>query len=186
MNLDALFAVFEEAHKLSKHREFVVVGSLSILGLEGHFDIPESMTLSNDIGCFTKTDPDRIYDVVKALGENSEYHQKSGYYLDAVAPGLPTLPDGWADRLILVERGGLLAWFLDPNDAALSKYARGEPRDRRWIQAGILAGVVSLPIVRSRLRSVIFLDHEEQEKSKALIASDVAWFELVMAKRSPG
>ncbi|MBM3391107.1 MAG: hypothetical protein FJY34_03920 [Betaproteobacteria bacterium] len=32
--------------------------------------------------------------------------------------------------------GGIVAGFLDPNDAAVSKYARGEPRDREWIRAG--------------------------------------------------
>ena len=31
MNLDALFAVFEEARQLSKRHELVVVGSMSIL-----------------------------------------------------------------------------------------------------------------------------------------------------------
>lgn len=184
MNLDALFAMFKEAQGLSGHTDFVVIGSLSILGLEQSFEIPDTMTLSNDVDCFTQADPGRIFDLLKSLGENSPYHEKSGYFLDPVSPDLPTLPEGWHDRLIKVERDGLRAWFLDPNDAALSKYARGEPRDRRWIKAGILAGVVSMPIVKSRVGSTSFFDADEEQRARALIEEDRVWFEFVKDSRS--
>lgn len=185
MNLQALFAMFKEAQRLSGHADFVVIGSLSILGLEQSFNIPDAMTLSNDVDCYTPADPDRIFDVVAALGENSPYHKTSGFFLDAVSPELPSLPDGWQARLIKVERDGLTAWFLDPNDAALSKYARGEPRDRRWIQAGILAGVVSMPIIRARIGSTNFYDNAEAQKARILVEEDLAWFELVKKMRTP-
>lgn len=184
LNLDAIFALFKEARMLSGHTDFVVIGSLSILGLEQSFKIPDSMTLSNDVDCYTQTDPGRIFDIVESLGENSAYHEKSGYFLDAVSPDLPALPEGWRDRLIKIEQDGLRAWFLDPNDAALSKYARGEPRDRRWIQAGILAGVVSMPIVKSRIGSTSFIDKAEERRASALVEEDRAWFDLVKDSRS--
>ena len=114
--------------------------------------------MSSDVVCHTKSDPQRIFDMVKALGENSPFHAEHGYYLDAIKPQLPSLPDGWADRLMKMERDGPRAWFLDPNDAGLSKYARGEPRDRRWIQAGIMAGVVSMPVLNSRFASRNFYE----------------------------
>ena len=104
-----------------------------------------------------------------------KYHEKSGFYLDAAGPNLATLPAGWKNRLIEVERNRLRAWFLEPNDAAVSKYARGEPRDIRWIRAGMRAGVVSLPIVQARMRNTTFIDHEEQQKAKALVEADRAW-----------
>lgn len=175
MNLDALFALLAQARKLSGHSDYVVIGSLSILGLEDAFDIPDEMTLSNDIDCYTRDDPDRTFDLVAALGENSAWHQSHGYFLDAVMPALPTLPEGWQTRLIPTSREGLTTWFLDPNDAAISKYARGEPRDRRWIRAGIRSDVVSLPLVRSRLRSVTFLDEEESRRARRLMEEDEAW-----------
>ena len=175
VNLDALFHILQEAGKLSGQKDFVVIGSLSILGLEADFDIPKDMAMSNNVACYTRNDPDRIFELVGALGEHSKYHEKSGFYLDAVGPNLATLPEGWKDRLIKVERHALRAWFLEPNDAAVSKYARGEPRDSRWIRAGIRAGVVSLPMVQARMRSTTFIDHEEQRKSKALVEADRAW-----------
>ncbi len=176
MNLDALFQILEEARKLSVHNDFVVIGSLSILGLEADFDVPKDMAMSNDVDCYTRDDPDRIFELVGALGEHSKYHEKSGFYLDAVGPNLATLPEGWKDRLIKVERDRLRAWFLEPSDAAVSKYARGEPRDIRWIRAGIRAGVVSLPVVRARMRSTTFIDIEEERKAKTLVEADWVWF----------
>ena len=175
MNLNALFALLAKACERSGHSDYVVIGSLSILGLEDAFDIPEDMTLSNDIDCYARDDPDRTVDLVAALGENSAWHQVHGYFLNAVTPALPTLPEGWQARLIPVARHAVTAWFLEPNDAAISKYARGEPRDRRWIRAGIRSGVVSLPLVRSRLRSVTFLDDEESLRARRLIQDDQAW-----------
>lgn len=183
MNLDALFHLLGEAARLSGHRDFVVIGSLSVLGLEEGFAIPGAMTMSNDVDCYTRADPGRIFDLAAALGENSPYHQQSGFYLDAVSPELPSLPEGWQDRLIKVEREAVRAWFLDPNDAALSKYARGEPRDRRWIQAGILAGVVSMPVLVMRLRTTNFYDEEEARNARKLVDEDRAWFELIRDER---
>lgn len=181
MNLDAVFQLLEAAQKLSGHNDFVVIGSLSILGLEADFKIPEDMAMSNDVDCYTKDDPGRILEMVDALGENSPHHEESGFYLDAVSPNLASLPDGWKERLIKVQRQALSVWFLEPNDAAVSKYARGEPRDIRWIRAGIQAGVISLPIVQARMRSTSFLDNEEHQKAKTLVEADRAWFEVSTA-----
>lgn len=184
MNLHALFFLFAEAKALSGYQDYVVIGSLSVLGLEESFDIPETMTMSVDADCYTKADPERIFDVVKALGENSPFHVAHGFYLDGVSPNLPSLPVGWGNRLIKVERDGLRLWFLEPNDAALSKYARGEPRDRRWIRAGILSGVVSVPVVNSRFPSTNFYDVDEKNNARALINADIEWFETVKNQRS--
>ena len=81
-----------------------------------------------------------------------------------------------------IERNEVRVWFLDPNDAAISKYARGEPRDQRWIRSGIANGLVSLPIVTSRSRKTSFLDADEERRVKARVKADAAWFEAVQAK----
>jgi hypothetical protein len=62
--------------------------------------------------------------------------------------------------------------FLDPNDAAVSKYARGEPRDREWIRAGLEAGVLSRAIIESRLKETTFLDQQERQRALAAFAGD--------------
>ena len=81
------------------------------------------------------------------------------------------------------EADGLRLWFLDPSDAAISKYARGEPRDQRWIRAGIASGLVSLPTVRSRLATTTFLDPSESAQARQRIDADTAWFAGVVSQR---
>lgn len=162
MNLDALFVLLQAARAACGHREYVVVGSLSVLGMAQVCAIPADMTLSIDADCYTQADPGRVFDLQAALGEKSPFHRAHGYYLDPVSPKLPTLPDGWEQRLISIERDGLVARFLEPNDAAISKLARGEPRDLRWLRAGLKAGIVSLPTLQLRMRQTDFIDGEEQ------------------------
>lgn len=162
MNLDALFTLLAAARAACGHSEYVVIGSLSILGMEEVSTIPAGMTMSIDADCYTRSDPGRIHDLKPLLGEGSAFHKAHGYYLDPVSPRLPTLPDGWQQRLVRAERSAVVAWFLEPNDAAVSKLARGEPRDLRWVRAGAEAGLVSLPLVRLRMRDTTFLDDAEQ------------------------
>lgn len=185
MNLDQLFRLFERAREICGHRDYVVMGSLSVLGLAEDTAIPPEMSMSIDVDGYTQADPVRVFDLKAALGEDSEFHAAHGYYLDPMSPHLPSLPDGWAARLHQVERGGVRLWFLEPNDAAVSKYARSEPRDVRWVRAGILAGLVSLPSVRARLRSTRFLDEEEAHRVRAQTEADAQWFEGLKAGRSP-
>jgi hypothetical protein len=186
VNQAQLFALLAEASALSGHQDFVVIGSLSILGLAQDMALPADMMVSIDVDCYTLHDPGRIFDLVAALGEGSPWHRRHGYYLDAVTPALPTLPDGWSGRLIMVARQGVRAWFLDPNDAALSKYARGEPRDQRWIRAGILHGAISLPITAARMRHTAFFDQQEERRAQAQIEADGAWLAGQSAGRSAG
>ena len=59
-------------------------------------------------------------------------------------------------------RGGATAHFFEPNDAAASKLARAEPRDLRWVRAGVTAGLVSLPMLKLRMQTTDFLDAQER------------------------
>ena len=78
----------------------------------------------------------------------------------------------------------MTAYFLDPNDAAVSKYARGEPRDREWIRAGLAEAILSAPVIASRFRQTTFLDDIETQAAKQRLADDEAWCaKLSLAKR---
>jgi hypothetical protein len=183
MNQAQLFALLQQAHALCGHTDYVVIGSLSVLGLALNKAIPEDMVVSVDIDSYTLRDPDRVFDLVGALGEGSAYHHAHGYYLDGVSPRLPTLPNGWEGRMIAVQHPPLQVWFLEPSDAAVSKYARGEPRDLRWIRAGIAHGLISLPVVEQRLRSTHFISDSEQAQVQRLVQADQQWFADVVAQR---
>lgn len=173
MGLGQLQVLFSEAQKLTKHNEFVVVGSLSILGILEGSTIPARMLVSIDVDCYTRKDPGRIFDLKRELGEGSAFESEHGYYLDPISPDVPTLPENWEYRLLPVKlEKNLTVFFLDPNDAAVSKYARGDVRDREWIRAGLEAGLLSAPIIESRFRQTPFLDVAERERAFKALAED--------------
>lgn len=174
MKADALFRLLHAAHTACGHREYVVIGSLSVLGLAEVADIPGDMTMSIDADCYTPADPGRVLDLQAALGEGSAYHRAHGIYLDPVSPRLATLPAGWEQRLIGVTRDGVTARFLEPHDAAVSKLARAEPRDLRWVRAGLAAGLLSPAMLRLRMRSTTFFDAAEEATAQAALDAVLA------------
>lgn len=131
------------------------------------------MTMSNDFDMYTKADPGRILGIADALGEGSAFFAEYDMYIDPVSPKLLTLPEGWEDRMTLLERDGIKAYFLDPNDAAISNYTRGAPNDARWITAGINARLIDLEVVARRVKTARFLDAAEEAATRARIDKDI-------------
>ncbi len=126
-NIDRLLSAIRDASGLD---EFVVIGSLSALGITSG-NLPARMTWSMEVDAYPERDPHRAPEFSTQFGEGSHFHQTHGYYFDAVSPDLPTLPDGWEQRMIKqVLPSGVKVKYLEPNDCAVSKYARSEPKDR--------------------------------------------------------
>lgn len=183
MRRDDLRRLFAEARRLSGEGDFVVFGSLAALGYAG--ELPPRMAMSLDVDAFGKSDPARIFELAGALGQGSAFESAHGYYLDPLSPRIATLPSGWEARLVRIElEPGLAAWFLEPNDAAVSKYARMEPRDREWIRAGLVAGVLSLPIIEARFALTAFLDEAESARARKAFAEDRAWLSSRRPRKS--
>lgn len=165
MRREEVQVALEAACAISHHHEFVIAGSLSVLG---KMDIPpDIMSMSIDIDFYPLRDPGRANEIAAALGEDSAFHERNGYYLDPISPELPVLPAGWRDRLVAVKLGEVTAYFLDVNDTAVSKYARGAPNDYRWLEAGLESKILDIDIIASRVRfSTQF--HEDEDKRKTL------------------
>jgi hypothetical protein len=173
VDLKDLHRLFARASALSRETEFVVVGSHCALGVPRDRELPARMTMSIDVDAWTRNDPARIFELQAALGQGSAFELENGYYLDPVSPRLPTLPEGWESRLYKVKfDDGIVVHFLDPNDAAVSKYARAEPRDREWLQAGLAAGILSAPIIEYRMRETVFADDGERRRAMAAFEED--------------
>ena len=68
---------------------------------------------------------------------------------------------------------GIVVQFLDPNDAAVSKYARNEPRDREWIRAGLSAGLLNEQIIASRFGQTTFVSDDELKTARAALEEDI-------------
>jgi len=174
MRREDLRRLFAHARKLSGETDYVVFGSLAALGYTG--EVPARMAMSVDVDAYTKSDPDRVFALAGTLGQGSAFENEHGYYLDPIAPRVATLSEGWEERLMRIElEAGLAAWFLEPNDAAVSKYARMEPRDREWIRAGLKAGILSLAILDARFAHTAFLDPVESARARNALHEDRAW-----------
>ena len=171
MKRDDLRRIFAQARSLSSETDYVVFGSLAALGYAGQ--VPPRMAMSVDVDAYGRSDPARIFALAHALGQGSPFEAEHGYYLDPISPRIATLPAGWEDRLVRIElEPGLAAWFLEPNDAAVSKYARIEPRDREWIRAGLRVGILSLAIIEARFKQTVFLDADESERARKALDED--------------
>lgn len=150
MRLEDIQVALEEASRISRQDEFLIAGSLSVLG---RVDMPPVlMSMSTDIDFYPLRDPGRAGEIARVLGEDSEFHERHGFYLDPISPELPVLPDGWRSRLSEVRLGTVTAYFLEVNDTAISKYARGFENDYRWLDAGFEDGILNLNIIRARVR----------------------------------
>ena len=86
VNIQALFDVLKAAHSKCGHRDDVVIGSLSILGMSEASSIPDGMTMSIGADCYTPADQPRIFELQPLLGEGNAYHGRNGIYLNPVPP----------------------------------------------------------------------------------------------------
>ena len=109
MNREQLHALLTQAKAIVHHTDFVIVGSLSILGAVS--DPPRTMVMSIDVDTYLKNDPQRTYELAQALGQGSVFEDEFGYYLDPVSPSLPSFPEGWQERLIPLDFGDVKAFF---------------------------------------------------------------------------
>ena len=166
MKRSHLHALLREASELSGHREFVIVGSLAILGAVA--DPPDAMVMSIDVDAYMKADPGRTGEFIEALGQGSPFEDEHGYYLDPVSPSLPSFPEGWQERLIPIDFGDVHAFFADPDDVAVSKYIRGDERDMRWLREGLSSGLLHIDIIERRLGSAPTLEGELPAARKRL------------------
>ena len=172
MTLADIEALLVEAARLSNHRNFVIAGSLSVLGAV--MRPPADMLMSRDVDIYTKLDPGRVFveiaDPRTGIAEGSKFHLKHGYYADPISPKILSLPDGWESRLIPVTLAlGVVANFIEPNDVAIAKLARSEENDMRWVQAGVQAGIIQIDVLEARLKSTHNILTGELRKIRASI-----------------
>ncbi len=174
MRREDLARLFTRARELCGETDYVVLGSLAVLGFDG--EVLARMAASLDVDAYTKRDPARVFELAGALGAGSPFEAEHGFYLDPISPRVATLPLGWEERLARITLGpDLAAWFLELHDTAVSKYARMEPRDREWIRPGLRAQVLSLRTLDARFARTTFADADEAARARAALEEDRRW-----------
>ena len=169
MRLEDVHELLRSASKLTNHRNFVIVGSLSSIG--SLVSPPDSMVCSRDIDLYLKQDPGRAFiEVAQHLAEGSEFHAQHGFYADPVSPSLISAPENWENRLVPITfQDGLVAWFMDLTDAACSKLIRGQSNDRIWVESGLRDGALDAETLRERLGRCARALDGEVERARSLL-----------------
>ena len=182
MRREDLARLFARAHALCGETDYVVLGSLAVLGCAG--EVPPRMAASIDVDACGRNDPARVFDLAPALGQGSPFEREHGYYLDPISPKVATLPAGWEGRLTRIQLDpAVAAWFSEANDVAVSKYARMEPRDREWIRPGLRAGLLSPSILATRFAATVFLDAAESARAREAFEEDRRWLRARSQRR---
>lgn len=176
--LNILFNVLGQIKKQTNHSDYVILGSLSPVGIADEDEklLSTDMIASPDFDLYLKNDPYRSDNIDNEFGENSNFHKKTGYMVDIVTPDTPNLPKNWIGRLNHIGKDELNAYFLEPNDAAVSKLSRGNDNDIGWIASGLESGLLDAEVISNRLKQVEKLTPEELKKSQILLRNII--FEL--------
>ena len=89
-----------------------------------------------------------------AIGRDSPFHQRHGYYADGVEIATAVLTAGWRDRLVPVAPEGnveVVGWCLEINDVWVSKAAAARSKDYEFCAALAEAGLVEADLCAERI-----------------------------------
>ena len=158
MNREQVADVLRAASKVVDDRP-LVMGSQAILGTYDEDALPPAATMSMEVDVAYLNDRARVKAdlVTGAIGEDSSFHQRRGYYAEGIHVETATLPAGWRDRLITqqIPAGrngpGVVAFFLERHDLVVAKLAALREKDVRFVTELATAGLIDLQTARERL-----------------------------------
>lgn len=158
MNREQLADVLGAATQVVEDRP-LVMGSQAILGPYVESVLPAGATMSMEADVAFLDDQDRAKAdlVTGAIGEDSNFYQRRGYYAEGIHVETATLPEGWCDRLITqqipagLNGPGVVASFLERHDLVVAKLAAFREKDVRFVTELARAGLIDLQIARERL-----------------------------------
>lgn len=153
--------------------DFVIIGSQAILG--SHPDAPDTLLRSLEVDIYPADSPAKADLIDGALGDGSPFHRAFGYYGHGVGPETAKAPAGWQDRLIRVEVQARtrsprrpIAWCLEPHDLVLSKCAADRERDWEFARDALVAGLVDISMLRSRVGDLPVAAHRREQIRRML------------------
>lgn len=137
----------------------LVIGSQSILGAIAEERLPPEATASMevDVAFFDDVDDAKADNVDGAIGELSSFHETFGYYAQGVSVSTAVLPDGWRERLVVVETASTApgrGHLLEPHDCVVAKLVAGREKDVAFAAALLRQRLVDPAILAERIESV--------------------------------
>lgn len=159
MRREQLEHVLRSACQVVGDRDVLVIGSQSVLGSipESRLPLEATASMEVDVAFFHDPDDRKADQVDGAIGEFSPFHEMNGYYAQGVSVSTAVLPDGWRDRLILVESRSTQpgrGYTLEPHDCVVSKLVAAREKDHAFADALIRAGLIDPAVIAERIEMV--------------------------------
>jgi hypothetical protein len=142
MERSELEHLLRAAGEIIDERQFIVIGSQSILGK--YPDAPKELLRSREADFIAKNKPESTK-MLEAIGEASRFYETYGYYIDPVDSRTAVLPKDWKSRLVNVSSPrtkGVTGLCLDPHDLFISKVAAWRDKDIGFVKAMITHSMV--------------------------------------------
>jgi hypothetical protein len=150
--------------------EIVVIGSQAILGQFP--DAPASMRASVEADLFPLHHPERTDVIEGTIGELSPFHETFGYYAHGVGEETAHLPEGWKERLVVIQNAntrGVKGLCLEIHDLLVAKVIAGRDKDLAFLRDAAIHRLASADLLLRRLATVE-ADPRILEKARAAIA----------------
>ena len=157
------------AATIADDEDIVVIGSQAILGQFP--DAPASMRVSAEADLYPLHYPERADLIDGSIGELSPFHDTYGYYAQGVSETTAFLPEGWKDRLIVVQNQntrGARGLCLEIYDLLAAKAVAGREKDVDFISEAARHGLASRDRLLNRL-ALVSAEPAALERAQGLI-----------------
>jgi uncharacterized nucleotidyltransferase DUF6036 len=155
MTREQLEHLIRAAAEIANEDEIVVIGSQAILGqFPG---APESMRVSMEADLFPLKNPGRADLIEGSIGELSPFHMTFGYYAQAVGEETAHLPQGWKERLVVIQNEntrGVKGLCLEVHDLLVAKIIAGREKDLSFLRTAAEHNMADAETLFRRLATV--------------------------------
>lgn len=169
MTREQLEHLIRAASVIAADDAIVVIGSQAILGQFP--DAPEAMRVSMEADLFPLHHPERSDVIDGSIGELSPFHETFGYYAQGVGEETARLPEGWKERLIIVQNEntrGARGLCLEVHDLLVAKTIAGRDKDLDFLREAAKHRMADPEILLRRLETVE-VDLAVREQTRAAI-----------------
>lgn len=135
--------------------EIVVIGSQAILGQFP--DAPAAMRVSMEADLFPLNHPERADVIDGSIGELSPFHESFGYYAQGVGEETARLPEGWKNRLVVIQNEntrGVKGLCLEVHDLLVAKVIAGRDKDLAFLREAAKHQMADPEVLLRRLETV--------------------------------
>lgn len=147
------------AAAVTNQYELVIIGSQSILGSVPN--APDELLQSMEADMYPLLAPELADLIDGAIGEESAFHERFGYYAQGVGPETAILPQGWENRVVKIQNQATdlkVGLCLEPHDLLASKLAAGREKDKQFAVAAIKHRLVEQSMLQDRIKSLPIAD----------------------------